>query len=154
MKPQDLLQPDSLPEDLRWLAAEFKLSPKDPVFLLIAWHWHRVQQAEDTLARLNLEFQTAVDSRLKAIAATSETLIALEPLLGRVQEAIVRQPASLQTQVETELKAPIEKLRAALESLHRQIEAANRPIRRREVLAVLSTGAAIGALGALILFCR
>ena len=56
MKPESLLDPETLPDDLRWLATEFKLAPKDPVFLLIAWHWHRVKAAEDSLRAATVEF--------------------------------------------------------------------------------------------------
>lgn len=57
MKIEDLLDPETLPDDLRGLEREFKLAPKDPVFALIAWHWHRVKAAEDSLRAATVEFR-------------------------------------------------------------------------------------------------
>ena len=39
MKPEELLDPANLPDDLQWIATHYRLQPNDPVFLLIAWHW-------------------------------------------------------------------------------------------------------------------
>jgi hypothetical protein len=154
MKPEELLDPETLPDDLRWLASEFKLQPKDPVFLLIAWHWHHVQQAEDALRAANIELQTAVDSRVETIAGTAESVAALSELLVQVQSALGEKPALLTAQVEAELKAPLAKLHAleqSLESLLRSAQGAAVKTRHREILAALLIGVALGLMAAVIL---
>ncbi len=155
MKPQDLLDSETLPEDLHWLISDFKLSPKDPVFLLIAWHWHRVQKAEDSLRAANIELQTAVDSRVETIAGTAEAVASLSELLVQVQSALEEKPALLTAQVEAELKAPLAKLRAleqSLESVLRTTREAMAQTRHREILAALLVGIALGMLSGVILF--
>jgi hypothetical protein len=154
MKPEQLLDPETLPEDLRWLVSDFKLAPKDPVFLLIAWHWHRVQQAEDSLRAANVELQTAVDTRVDALAGTAESVAGLSELLVQVQAALEQKPALLTAQVEAELKAPLAHLHAvekSLGALLNRVQGATSRSHRREVLAALLIGFTLGVLGAVIL---
>ena len=62
LKPEDLLEPGNFPDDLKWVPAHYKLHPTDPVYLLIAWHWRRVKQSEDTLKATIVEIKKALDS--------------------------------------------------------------------------------------------
>ena len=57
LKPEDLLEPGNFPDDLKWVPAHYKLHPTDPVYLLIAWHWRRVKQSEDTLKATIVEIK-------------------------------------------------------------------------------------------------
>lgn len=155
MKLESLLDPETLPDDLRWLASEFKLSPKDPVFALIAWHWHRVKAAEDSLRAATVEFTSAVDARVDILAGAAESTAALSELLVQVQSSLEQKPALLSAQVESELKEPLAKIAAvekSLETTLRTVRAATDRTRRREILAALLTGTAVGALGALVLW--
>ena len=154
MKPEQLLDPETLPDDLRWLATEFKLQPKDPVFVLIAWHWHRVQQAEDTLHQAQLELQTAVDARIDSLAASADTIGSLAEMLEQVQTALEKKPALLTAQLDAELKAPLAKLKAlekSLDGLVRSTSAVTAKSQRRQILAALVTGVALGITAAAIL---
>ena len=153
MKPEELLDPETLPDDLRWLAAEFKLQPKDPVFLLIAWHWHRVQEAEDSLRMANVALQGTLDSRVDAIADTAEAVAGLGELLLQVQSAIEERPALIAAQLEAELKGPLAKLGAlekTLDALVRCAQADNEKAQRMRILAALLVGVALGVLSAVI----
>ena len=155
MKPESLLDPETLPDDLRWLATEFKLAPKDPVFLLIAWHWHRVKAAEDSLRAATVEFTSAVDARVDILAGAAESTAALSELLVQVQSSLEQKPALLSAQVESELKEPLAKIAAvekSLETTLRNARAATVRTRKREILAALLIGVAVGALGALVLW--
>lgn len=154
MKPEQLMDPETLPEDLRWVASEFRLAPKDPVFLLIAWHWHRVQQAEDSLRAANVELQTAVDSRVDAIAGVAEAVAALRAQLDQLRTALEQRPALISAQLEGELKAPLTNVQAlekSFDTLLRQARELTEKSRRREILAALLIGVALGALSAVIL---
>lgn len=155
MKLESLLDPETLPDDLRWLAAEFKLAPKDPVFVLIAWHWHRVKAAEDSLRAATLEFTSAVDARVDILAGAAESTAALSELLVQVQSSLEQKPALLSAQVESELEEPLAKIAAvekSLETTLRNVRDATARTRKREILAALLIGTAVGALGALVLW--
>lgn len=154
MKPEELLDPETLPEDLRWLVSEFKLQSRDPVFLLIAWHWHRVQAAEDGLRAANLELQAAVDTRIGAIAGTAEAVASLVELLARVQAALEQKPALLSAQLDTEIKAPLAKLRALEQSLAVILSTAKTTLagaQQARLLATLLIGVTLGLLAGVIL---
>lgn len=48
--PDDLLDPAKLPDapdDFKLLDTQFKLPPNEAVYLLLIWHWRRVQGADD-----------------------------------------------------------------------------------------------------------
>jgi hypothetical protein len=140
MKIEELLDPETLPDDLRWLVTEFKLAPKDPVFVLIAWHWHRVKAAEDSLRAATVEFSSAVDSRVDVLAGAAESTAALSELLVQVQASLEEKPALLTAQVEQELKAPLAKIAALEKSLDATLRTARDAagkVRRREILAAL-----------------
>jgi hypothetical protein len=155
VKPEQLLDPETLPDDLRWLATEFKLQPKDPVFVLIAWHWHRVQQAEDTLHQAQLELQTAVDARIDSLAASADTIASLAEMLEQVQAALEKKPALVAAQLDAELKVPLAKLQTlgkSLDALVRSTQAVATTALHRQILAALLTGVALGITSAAILF--
>jgi hypothetical protein len=154
MKPEELLDPETLPEDLRWLVSEFKLQPRDPVFLLIAWHWHRVQSAEDSLRAASLELQTAVDTRVGAIAGTAEAVSSLVELLARVQASLEQKPALLSAQLDAEIKAPLAKLHTLEQSLDGVLSAAKTTLagaQQARLLATLLIGVTLGLLAGVIL---
>lgn len=44
--PDDLLDPAKLPEDFKLLDTQFKLPPNEAVYLLLIWHWRRMQGAD------------------------------------------------------------------------------------------------------------
>jgi hypothetical protein len=154
MKIEDLLDPETLPDDLRWLEREFKLAPKDPVFALIAWHWHRVKAAEDSLRAATVEFTSAVDARVDMLAGAAESTAALSELLVQVQSSLEQKPALLTAQVEQELKGPLAKIAEASKSLDGVMQNARTRVdenRRREILTALLLGVAIGGIATVIL---
>lgn len=155
MTPEQLLDPETLPDDLRWLGAEFRLSPKDPVFLLIAWHWHRVQEAEDSLRVATVEFQSTVDKRGKDVAAAVNMIASLRESLSQVETAWQEQPALIKQQWDTELAAALKKLQEAQQAMDQMVSSARDIVgkaRSREILAAVLIGIGIGALGAFLAF--
>lgn len=153
MKPEELLDPDTLPDDLRWLSSDFKLNPKDPVFALIAWHWHRVQKAEDSLRAANLDLQRTVDERVATIAGAVTAAAELGEKLAQVLAALQQRPALISAQLEDELKAPLTKVGEIEKSLSTILKAAQgfrENTLRIRILAALLVGVALGTLSALI----
>ena len=158
MKPEELLNPDTLPEDLHWLAAEYRLQPNDPVYLLIAWHWSRIQKGEDSLRSATMEMKAAVDSRIASVVGTAETVLAVQEQLRTVQKALDQKPAELRRQLETELQRPVSAAVAQVQAVERSClallhatETVAVEAQRRQALAVLLIGIALGGCSTAIL---
>jgi chromosome segregation ATPase len=157
VRPKELLNPDTLPEDLHWLAAEYRLQPNDPVYLLIAWHWSRVQQGEDTLRAALMELKAAVDSRVASVVGAAETVSALQAQLTEVQAALEQKPVELGRRLEAELQRPVTAAVTRVQSLERSCLAllqatrsAQADAQRRQSLAVLLIGIVVGACGTVL----
>ena len=158
MRIEDLLDPDNLPEDLHWLATEFQLHPDDPIFALIAWHWHRVQQGEDALRGATMELKAAVDHRIDQLMGATETALTLQGQLEAVRTALEAEPLALSERIEKELRRPVSetvadvsRLSATVDRLVRATETVLRRAQRRQALASFVIGVGFG--GALILWC-
>lgn len=152
MSPDELLDPEKLPEDLQWLAAEYRLQRNDPVFLIIAWHLSRVQQGEDKLRNAVTELKTAVDSRIESLGTAAETLAGVKEKLGQVQTALEEKPLALAKQLEVELQKPVlaavGQIQAAEKSLAGLLRAADTTLaraQRRQALAAFVVGVVFGA---------
>lgn len=152
MSPDELLDPEKLPEDLQWLAAEYRLQRNDPVFLLIAWHLSRVQQGEDKLRTAVTELKTAVDSRIESLSSAAETVAGVKDKLGQVQGVLEEKPQALAKQLEVELQKPVRaavgQIQAAEKSLGGLLRAAESTLakaQRRQALAAFVVGTVFGA---------
>lgn len=158
MRIEDLLDPENLPEDLHWLATEFQIHPDDPVFALVAWHWHRVQQGEDALRGATMELKAAIDHRMDQVLGATETLLALQEQLESVQEALTAQPLALGPRLEADLTKPVDvavarisQLAVTVEALVRKADSVLQRAQRRQALASFLIGVSCG--GAAVLFC-
>ena len=153
MKPEDLLNPETLPDDLQWIVAQYRLRPDDPVFLLLAWHWHRTQAGEDAIRAALAELKAAIDSRVRMVKEAAETVDSVSDALEEAQAVLEQKPAELSAQIERDLSEPVA---AALDRL-KQLETSLSPLatqfklaRQRQLLAVFLIGVALGALSAVI----
>lgn len=152
-KPEDLLNPESFPDDLKWVPAHYKLHPSDPVYLLLAWHWRRVQASEDTLKAAIVELRSAVDTRIGALAEAAEVVGGVNEALVEVQAMLEDKPAELSQQLDTALAQPLEQAFARLQALEKSLQTAARSFqisRRRQLLATLLVGVTLGVLSAVI----
>ena len=95
MKPEELLDPAKMPEDLQWVVTHYRLQPNDPVFLLIAWHWNRMKACEDTVKLAIVELKCALDARVESLADSAETVAGVNTVLAEVQDALAQKPAQL-----------------------------------------------------------
>ena len=147
MKPEDLLDPENLPEELQWVSEHYRLQPNDPVFLLIAWHWRSAQGAESRLANISLEMQAALDARIKVLSASAESIGAINPLLKQVKEALDQKPLGIAQKLAVELAGPIAGAVAhtkALEKALGQIGHTVQAAQRRQTLAAFVIGVVFG----------
>lgn len=152
-KPEDLLDPDVFPDDLKWVPAHYRLHPNDPVYLLIAWHWRRVKESEDTLKSAIVELRAAVDARIGALADAAETVGGVNEALVDLQGMLAEKPAELTQQIDAGLAEPLEKALGKLAALEKSLLSAARSFQvsqRRQLLASLLIGVALGVLSAVI----
>jgi hypothetical protein len=156
VKPEDLFKPEAFPDDLLWIVAEYRLNPRDPVFLLLAWHWHRMKACEDTIRMANAELKAAVDSRLELLGSTAETVAGVSEALAEVQLALEGKPAQLAEEFSSQLKQPMADAVARLKELEGGLSPLVKDLKvvqRRQMLAALVTGVALGVLAAAIILC-
>jgi sugar diacid utilization regulator len=158
MTPEELLDPDNLPEDLQWLAADFRLQPNDPVFVLIAWHWNRVQKGEDSLRAATLELKSAIDKRIETLVGATETVMTLQAQLTQVRAALEQKPLALGERLEADLRQPvaaavaqIQSVEKSLATMMRSAETVLATARRRQALASFLVGVIVG--GCLVALC-
>lgn len=157
MRPEELLNTDTLPEDLHWLAAEYRLQPNDPIYLAIAWHWHRVQKGEDTLRSAAMELKAVVDSRIASVVGAAETVLAVQEQLRDVQKALDQKPPALGRQLEIELRRPVngavDQIQAVERSCRALLQASETTLvtaQRRQALATLLIGIILGGCGTVL----
>lgn len=154
MSPEELLKAENLPPELQWVAAHHRLNPGDPVYLLIAWHWHRVKSSEDTLQAAIVELKAALDLRIAALAESADAIAGVNVVLNEVRQEMASRPAVLGKELESQLRQPVAGAVAQLQAMEKSLAPVARSFRtvqRRELLAALLAGSALGALGALML---
>lgn len=154
-KPEDLFEPGNFPDDLKWVPAHYKLHPSDPVYLLLAWHWRRVKQSEDTMKAAIVELKQALDDRIGHLVEAAETVIGINEALADVQTALEEKPAHLEAQLDAKLNQPVAHALARLQDLEKLLAPLARSFqmaRRRQLLATLLVGVALGVLSAVIVF--
>ncbi len=93
--PDDLLDPTKLPDDLKLLVKQFKLRQDDPVFLLLIWHWRRVQGADVILKTCTMELQAALDTRVAKVEAAVAKIESAKVLLASLTTALEQKPLAL-----------------------------------------------------------
>jgi 2-keto-3-deoxy-L-rhamnonate aldolase RhmA len=153
MKPEELLDPATMPDDLQWVVTQYRLQPNDPVFLLIAWHWNRMKACEDTVKLAIVELKSALDARVDSLADAAETVAGVNTVLAEVQDALAQKPAQLGQQFEKELKEPVAQAVSQLQSLEKSLAPLSRNFQtaqRRQLLAALLIGVTLGVLASVI----
>ncbi len=143
MKPEELLDPDKLPAELKLLAERHKLQLTDPVFMLIAWHWQNVQGAESKLTQISLEMQ----ARARVLIEAADSVAAVGGQLIQLKAALEAKPLGIAKRLEEELVAPVittvTTLAAAEKALRRSVETVEKA-RLREALAAFVIGVVFG----------
>ncbi|HEX7630742.1 MAG TPA: hypothetical protein VF388_01310, partial [Lacunisphaera sp.] len=133
--------------------AHFRMHPADPVYLLIAWHWRRVKKSEDTLASSILELRALLDGRSAAIGRAAETVATINEALAGVQATLEEKPNELSAQLDAMLAQPVENALTRLKHLETSLASVAGSFeqsRRRQLLAALLIGVALGVLSAVI----
>ena len=155
MKPQDLLDPSNFPEDLRWVSDHHALHPEDPVYLLIAWHWQRVQKSEDTLRASIVEMKAALDTRIEALTDAADAVTGLNEMLEKLQSELVSRPEILGQELQSQLQQPVTNAVEKLQSIQQAlgpVAASFRSVRHQQILATLLVGLTLGIVASVVLF--
>ncbi len=153
-KPEDLLDPGHFPDDLKWVPAHYKLHPTDPVYLLIAWHWRRVKQSEDTLKASIVEIKKALDDRITNVTNAAETVAGVSDALAEVQVSLDEKPAELEAQLDAKLSKPVADAVTRLQALEKSLAPLARNFQtalRRQILATFLAGVTVGVLASVII---
>lgn len=153
MKPEELLDPATMPEDLQWVATQYRLQPNDPAFLLIAWHWNRMKACEDTVKLAIVELKSALDARVESLADAAGTVTGVNTVLAEVQAVLQEKPAQLGKQLEAELTQPVAQAVSQLQALEQSLAPLARnfqTVQRRQLLAALLIGVTLGVLSSII----
>lgn len=147
MKPEQILDPENMPEELQWVSEHYRLQPNDPVFLLIAWHWKTVQGSESKLTAVSLELQAALTARAKVLIEAADSIAKVGGQLTKVQAALEAKPVALAKQLENELSAPITAVVATVTAAERALARSVQLVeqaRRRQALAAFLIGVIFG----------
>ncbi len=153
-KPEDLLDPEHFPDDLKWVPAHYKLHPTDPVYLLLAWHWRRVKQSEDTLKATMVEMKKALDDRIAHVTNAADTVAGVSDALAEVQVSLDEKPAELEAQLDAKLSKPVADAVTRLQALEKSLAPLARNFQtalRRQILATFLAGITVGVLASVIL---
>lgn len=153
IKSEDLFDPANLPDDLKWVPAHYKLHPTDPVYLLIAWHWRRVKQSEDTLRAGIVEMKKALDDRIAHLSSASGTVAEVGEALANVQVALEETPSELRTRLDSMLSQPLAEALGRLQVLEKSLAPLGRSFQsaqRRQFLATFLVGVVVGVLSVVI----
>ncbi len=147
MKPEEILDPENMPEELQWVAEHYRLQPNDPVFLLIAWHWKTVQGSESKLTAVSMELQAALTARAKVMIEAADAIAKVGGQLTKVQAALEAKPVALAKQLEAELSAPVTAVVATVMAAERALVRSVQLVehaRRRQALAAFLIGVVFG----------
>lgn len=153
VKVEEFLDPSQFPDELAWVPAHYRMHPSDPVYLLIAWHWRRVKQSEDTLAAGILELRVLLDARTVSLAQAADTISGVNDALAEVQAALEEKPAELAAALDAMLSQPVDHALLRLQTLEKSLGSVARTFeksQRRQLLATLVIGITLGVLAAVI----
>lgn len=155
MKPEELLDPDKLPVELRWLADQHKLQPNDPVFLLLAWHWEMTHRSADSMKAATLELKVAIESRTRELKALFDASRPLQAQLEALRTALESEPTTISQRFATGLDTAVARAREEIETLapamrtameaHREL---SRSSARKDAWASLLAGFILGFMAA------
>ena len=153
MKPEEMLDIEKMPEDLQWVVTHYRLQPNDPVFLLVAWHWNRMNACEDTVRAAILQMKVALDTRIETLAEAAAIVTGVNAGLADVQAELEKKPGLLSRQFEAELVKPVAHALAQVQAREKSLTPLVRmcqTAQRRLLLATLLIGVALGVLSAVI----
>jgi hypothetical protein len=154
MKPEDLITGANLPDDLRAIIAELRLSPNDPVFTLVAWHWKLTERHGNNLQSFNVELKALLDLRLRALADAAARIDGFSARLDAVVAAFDRFPVGITDEapaaIERRISPLVDRMVVAAERIS-AVGALIKSLEQQRLLAAVLCGFSVGLLFAFTL---
>jgi hypothetical protein len=116
-KPDEIFDGDKLPEDLKWIMSHFGLPKDDPLVVLMAWHWHRVQQNHDVILAGTMQLKAFLDPQIKKIGEFCDAIEKVQPSLGRIVEALALDEKAVQQKLHDRLHEPVNQITTQLQKI-------------------------------------
>lgn len=151
--PETIFESGELPDDLKWLGSQFKLQPNDPAFLLLAWHWKRVQQTGDIIHNTNLQLKAALDIRIEKVLLSNRTLECIVGILSETKTVLETKHLNISKQINDELGQPISasvqacsNLGTQLQSLLQETRVIIKNTKQQQLFAAFVAGLFVGSM--------
>ncbi len=110
-----------LPDDLRNLLGKLKVSADDPLLLVLAWHWQRIDGERDKIKEGTLELKAILDNRLERINGAAKVMDEVLGHLEGLSNVLAKSPSLLSQQFDKELQEHVRTAIAATDHLTAQI---------------------------------
>ncbi len=150
---KDTAQTVPLPDDLRNLLGKLKVPADDPLLLVLAWHWQRIEGERDRIKEGTLELKAILDNRLEQINGAAKGMEELLAHLEGLRKVLAKSPSLLSEQFDKELKEHVRTAIAATDHLTAQVHTltatggkAFRRVRWTTWTAAFLSGFATGAM--------
>jgi hypothetical protein len=123
--PTELAYPEKFPDDLKLLLKEQKVPANDPLVVLLAWHWMRLNEGRDVLRETTTQLKAALDERqeamqdkafkigalleerFKRLDEWSKTLQTIFENVDGLSRVLSEKPLGISQQIASELAHPI-----------------------------------------------
>jgi hypothetical protein len=153
MNAAELAYPESLPDDLKVLLLEQKVSVDDPLVALLAWHWLRINESRDAIQDSTLTLKAALDLRIGKIVAHADSLETLTGHLEALSQVLAEKPLGISQRIQAELAQPIaESVKSAqqiafdLKTLLTDVNVTGKRFQRSRHIAAFLSGLSTGAM--------
>ena len=151
--PAELAYPGNLPDDLKVLLHEQKVPVDDPLIVVLAWHWLRINESRDAIQDGTLSLKVALDGRIQKLAGHADNLTALNGHLEKLSQVLAEKPSRIGEQIATDLKEPIaasidsaRQIVFDLRALLVEVNETGKRFHRSRYIAAFLSGLSTGAL--------
>jgi hypothetical protein len=151
--PSELSYPEKLPDDLKLLLKEQKIPANDPLVMLLAWHWLRINETREAIQDDRLKLEVALDQRLEKMVAWTKELEFLNGHLEQLSKVLKEEPLHVSRKIQEELARPIaesvnsaKQLVASVGGLVNDVAKSRKSLHRSHVITAFLSGYATAAL--------
>ena len=159
-KPEDLADPNKLPDDLKLLLTAFKIQENDPLVAILAWHWLRINQTCDSLDAKRTaidesagKVQAILNVRKEQFESWTNTLLELFQHLDDINKKLTKEPLDICKAITEQLARPIgqsvelvQQLGTDAEKLVSRVDVSRERLTRANVITAFLSGYATAAL--------
>lgn len=169
IEPAQLAYPANLPDDLKVLLHEHKIPKNDPLIVLLAWHWLRINESRDeikdntvqlrktldedreAIQENRLKIEAALDVRLEQMEEWTDTFKGLYGHLEKLSQVLAEKPLGISQQIQEDLNKPIaesvkstQELATTVSGLVATVDESLKRLRRSHVITAFLSGYSTG----------